>query len=306
MTVSASLPAAAPPRPRAALPKGALATPPPRPFLKWAGGKRQLLSELLPRLPATFGRYHEPFVGGGALFFALVEQGRLSPRGARLADINAELVNAYLVVRDRVETLIVLLGEFRNEESFYYQVRAQDPSLLDPVQRAARLLYLNRTCFNGLFRENRCGKFNVPFGRYRNPQFLRPNDLRVASQALRGVCIERGAFEDIEHLASPGDLVYFDPPYVPLTKTSSFTAYSRGGFDEQAQRRLAAQIDTLGQRGVHVVASNSSAQLVHQIYGALPVRIEPVLASRAINRCPDRRGKVTELLISAGPAISFG
>jgi DNA adenine methylase len=274
----------------------------PRPFVKWAGGKRQLLPALLRRLPANFRRYHEPFVGGGALFFALRGLGRL-PHGARLADINPELVNAYQVVRDRVETLIVVLGTFRNEEDFYYEIRAQQPSQLDPVQRAARLLYLNRTCFNGLFRENRAGHFNVPFGRYRNPQFLRENDLRTASRALRGVTIEQGSFAELEQHVETGDFVYFDPPYAPLSRTASFTSYSRGGFDEAAQRSLGDLVRRLGERGVHVLVSNSSARLIYDIYAGDDLHVEQILASRAINSRADRRGKVPELLIAAGPLV---
>ncbi len=274
----------------------------PRPFVKWAGGKRQLLPALLRRLPANFRRYHEPFVGGGALFFALRGQNRL-PHGARLSDINPELVNAYQVVRDRVETLIVVLGTFRNEEDFYYEIRAQQPSTLDPVQRAARLLYLNRTCFNGLFRENRAGHFNVPYGRYRNPQFLRENDLRAASQALRGITIEQASFAELEPHVEAGDLVYFDPPYAPLSRTASFTSYSRGGFDEAAQRRLGELVRRLGERGVHVLVSNSSARLIYDIYSGDGLHVEQILASRAINSRADRRGKIPELLITAGPLV---
>lgn len=274
----------------------------PRPFVKWAGGKRQLLPQLLSRVPRSFRRYHEPFVGGGALFFAL--RGRqLLPQGARLADINPELVNAYQVVRDRVETLIVLLGAFRNEEDFYYEIRAQDPLSLDPVQRAARLLYLNRTCFNGLFRENRDGRFNVPFGRYRNLQILRENDLRASSRALRGVCIEQASFADLNDCVEPGDFVYLDPPYAPLSRTASFTSYSRGGFDDEAQRQLGALVRRLGSRGVHILLSNSSAPLIYDIYDHADLHVEQVMASRAINSRADRRGKVAELLIAAGPHV---
>lgn len=270
-----------------------------RPFLKWAGGKRQLLPEILGRLPSSIGRYHEPFVGGGAVFFALAERGLLSPQRARLADINADLVNAYQVVRDRVETLILLLGQFRNEEDFYYEVRAQEPHTLDPVQRAARLLYLNKTCFNGLFRENRQGRFNVPFGHYSDPQFLKPNDLRAASRALHGVLIEQSTFDELEAQAQPGDFVYCDPPYAPVSRTASFTSYSAGGFDDDAQARLTAMVQRLGARGVNVLLSNSSVPLTQELYRNF--HVEQVYASRAINSRGDRRGKVAELLAAAGP-----
>jgi DNA adenine methylase len=270
-----------------------------RPFVKWAGGKRQLLPELLSRVPENFHRYHEPFVGGGALFFALSHLGRLASQRARLADINTDLINAYQVVRDRVETLIVLLSQFHNEESFYYEVRAQDPRNLDPVARAARLLYLNKTCFNGLFRENRQGRFNVPFGHYRDPQFLRENDLRAASRALRGVAIEQAGFEELLTEVKPGDFVYCDPPYAPVSRTAAFVSYSAGGFDRAAQARLADVVRKLADRGASVLLSNSAVPLTRELYQDF--HLEEVQAARAINSRGDRRGKVAELLVAAGP-----
>lgn len=269
---------------------------PPRPFVKWAGGKRQLLSALLHRVPGSFRAYHEPFVGGGALFFALFEQKRLSGKIARLTDINRELINAYQVVRDRVETLIALLSTFKNDQDFYYEIRALDPARLDAVQRAARFIFLNKTCFNGLFRENRKGQFNVPFGYYKNAQFCAPNDLRAASWALRNVCLEVASFVEIEQVCSPGDFVYFDPPYAPTSKTASFVAYNSSGFDEQAQRQLATLVRLLAERGVHVLLSNSSVPFTKQLYGGL--RVETVAARRAINSCGEKRGSVEELLVS--------
>lgn len=277
-----------------------------RPFLKWAGGKRQLLPELTSRLPARFpaqaGRYHEPFVGGGALFFWLAANGKLPKQGARLSDINKELVNAYQVVRDRVETLLTLLGAFVNDEDFYYQVRAQDPAKLDPVQRAARLIYLNKTCFNGLFRENRRGQFNVPYGRYASPQFRCEEDLRAASRALRQAVIVESPFDLILEEAAPGDLVYCDPPYAPVSRTASFTTYSRDGFDEATQKRLCDVVTTLGERGVNVLLSNSAVPFTEELYRDL--HREEVYATRAINSRGDRRGKVPELLVAAGPLAS--
>lgn len=272
----------------------------PRPFLKWAGGKRQLLPELLARMPRSFRRYHEPFLGGGALYFALAGQGHEGVRGALLSDKNPELVNAYRIVRDQVETLIYLLGAFRNEEDVYYAVRAQDPARLDPVQRAARLIYLNKTCFNGLFRENRRGHFNVPFGRYKSPLICAPNELRAASRALRGADIEVRSFEQALALPEAGDFVYCDPPYAPVSRTASFTGYTGGGFDEAAQRRLADLVRGLGTGGVNVLVSNSWVPLTCELYDGL--RVEQVLAGRAINSRGSGRGKVPELLASTGPA----
>jgi DNA adenine methylase len=271
----------------------------PRPFLKWAGGKRQLLPDLLARLPSQLGRYHEPFVGGGALFFALSGRGALTPSGARLSDINPELINAYQMVRDQVETLIYLLDSFRNEEEFFYRVRAQDPRGLEPVQRAARLIYLNKTCFNGLFRENRRGHFNVPYGHYATPHFCAANELRAASRALRGTTIEVSPFSALAEVAKPGDFVYCDPPYAPVSRTASFTNYSSGGFDEDAQRQLADLIVDLGNRGVSVLLSNSAVPFTQTLYERC--HVEQVLAKRAINSRGDRRGPVPELLVAAGP-----
>ena len=282
----------------------------PRPFLKWAGGKRQLLPELLARLPAGLAgsagrgalsgcRYHEPFVGGGALFFALSGRGVIAPGSARLADINPELINAYQVVRDRVETLIVLLEAFRNEEEFFYEVRSQKTCALDPVQRAARLIYLNKTCFNGLFRENRRGHFNVPYGHYATAHFCAANELRAASRALRGVAIEVSPFESLAEQARPGDFVYCDPPYAPRSRTASFTSYSSGGFDEAAQKRLADLIVELGERGVSVLLSNSAVPFTRTLYERC--HVEQIYAKRAINSRGDRRGPVPELLVATGP-----
>ena len=272
---------------------------PARPFVKWAGGKRQLLPDLLHRVPTSFRHYHEPFVGGGALFFALTEQSRLDGKGVRLTDINRELINTYQVVRDRVETLIALLSTFKNDEQFYYKIRALDLSKLDPVQRAARFVYLNKTCFNGLFRENRKGQFNVPFGHYKQAHFCAPNDLRAASRALRGVCLEVASFDEMGASCQPGDFVYCDPPYAPVSRTASFTSYNGCGFGDEDQQRLADVVRVLGERGVHVLLSNSAVPLTYSLYREL--HVEEVLARRAINSRGDRRGHVQELLVAAGP-----
>lgn len=292
-------------RPPPAVPKSvepAADAHPGGPFLKWAGGKRQLLPDLLHRVPTLHaGRYHEPFVGGGALFFALSGARRLGPRGARLCDINAELINAYQVVRDDVEGLIRLLRQQHNTEEHYYEVRALDPRTLSKVERACRLIYLNKTCFNGLFRENRSGTFNVPFGRYARPNICAEPTLRAASAALRGVSIGVASFEETAHEARPGDFVYCDPPYVPVSRTASFVRYSAGGFDDDAQARLALTAATMAERGINIMLSNSVAPLVKDLYHAFEQ--EEVAATRAINSRADRRGKVGELILCAGPAF---
>lgn len=280
----------------------------PRPFLKWAGGKRQLLPELLDRLPwglcSPTGSghqptYHEPFVGGGALFFALRAKGLIAPSKARLSDVNPELVNAYKTVRDRVEKLILCLSTFRNEQQFFYEVRRRPPGELNSLERAARFIYLNKTCFNGLYRENKRGEFNVPFGRYVAPRICAADELRAASSALRGVCIEVSSFDSLIDNVESGDFVYCDPPYAPLTPTASFTSYSRGGFSEEDQKLLAHIVVELGHRGASVLLSNSAVPLTRSLYKGL--HVEQILAKRAINSRGDRRGPVAELLVAAGP-----
>jgi len=264
-----------------------------RPFLKWAGGKTQLLPELLPRIPVCFNRYLEPFLGGGALFFALAGNRRLAR--AYLSDANTRLVDAYRAVRDEVETVIAELGTFTNERCMYYEVRSQRHEELPPARRAARLIYLNKTCYNGLYRENQRGEFNVPFGRYKNPRICDADNLRAASAALQEAQIEAHDFDAILDVANRGDFVYLDPPYDPLSPTSSFTSYHENGFGEASQRRLAAAVRELDRAGVFVMLSNSNTSLVRSLYGGFFV--EEVSAARAINSKADRRGKVTELII---------
>ena len=264
-----------------------------RPFLKWAGGKSRLISQYEPYLPDRDGvlRYYEPFIGSAALFF------HLQPHDARLSDCNKKLIEVYEVVRDDVEALIEALQPHKNEKGYYYDVRAQDPADLTKVERAARLIYMNKTCYNGLYRENQKGEFNVPFGRYKRPKICDRPRLRAASKALQGVHLAAVDFEEAVADAGKGDFIYFDPPYVPLNATSSFTSYSRFGFDEADHRRLAAAYRELHERGCRVMLSNSSAPLVYDLYETPEYQLIPVQASRSINSKADQRGPVTELLI---------
>ncbi len=270
----------------------------PAPVLKWAGGKRRLLAAYERRFPKRFGAYFEPFVGGGAVYFWLYNRGHLDPKRARLTDINPELVNFYRAVQGRVEALILATAEHqkRHSRDHYYEVRALEQETLAPVERASRLLYLNRTCFNGLYRENSSGRFNVPMGRYKNPRIVDPEGLRAASRALRGVTLEVAPYQQVEELAQPGDLVYFDPPYHPLNPTSNFTGYTRFGFTADDQRELAALFGRLAERGVQVRLSNSSAPLIRELYQ--PFKQHRIRAPRAINSKGDRRAEVLELLIA--------
>ncbi|MBI3893417.1 MAG: DNA adenine methylase [Candidatus Wallbacteria bacterium] len=265
--------------------------PRPEPFLKWAGGKRQLLEQFARFLPSagSYGAYHEPFLGGGAVFF------RLLPRRAILSDTNAELIQCYETIRDDVETVIAALGPCLNDESFYYQMRARDPGSLSRAVRAARTIYLNRTCYNGLYRVNRAGLFNVPFGRYESPVVCNEPALRAAAGALAGVELRVQPFAAVLKATRSEDFVYFDPPYQPLSTTSSFTAYTKEVFGEAEQRELARVFGQLHEAGCRVMLSNSDTPLVRELYAHF--RIEQVMANRAINSKSTGRGKIPEVLV---------
>ena len=275
----------------------ALSAPPilsPRPFLKWAGGKGRLLSQYEPFLPQAIDTYYEPFLGGGAVFFHLAGRAKQ----AVLGDINPELVNVYCCVRDQVETLIRHLRNHQRWHSpdYYYQVRQQQTLPL-AVERAARLLYLNKTCYNGLYRENSQGHFNVPVGKYKNPAICDASLLRAASAALQIADIQTFSFETLlERSLAPRDFVYFDPPYHPISATSSFTGYSRYGFTSEDQERLAAVFRTLAAQGQRVMLSNSDCEFIRGLYQGFA--LHPILAARAINSRAGRRGKIGELLIT--------
>lgn len=259
------------------------------PFLKWVGGKRALLPQISGRYPGHFGRYFEPFLGGGAVFFDL------QPQVGVLSDLNDELVVAYGVVQQDVERLIRHLGQHRNDEDYFYALRATDPEALEPVERASRLIYLNRTCFNGLYRVNGKGRFNVPFGRYKNPTICNPNALRAAHAALQGVALHHRGYEAILDEARKGDFIYIDPPYHPRTATSDFTAYTAGGFSAQDQARLAEAFTTLDRRGCKLMLSNSDTPLIQELYAGF--HVESVAAPRLVNRDATKRGPVDEVLV---------
>jgi|SRR5580698_4443532 DNA adenine methylase len=266
-------------------------TPRSRPFLKWAGGKGQLLEQLRPLLPRRFRRYFEPFAGGAALFFSL------RPRQALLADVNAELIDCYVAARDEVDALIEALGRYRYGAEDYYRTRAIDRTSLPLAERAARTIYLNKTGYNGLYRVNRAGKFNVPMGRYSNPLVCDAANLRACSKALEGIDLRVADFEEIASRAKAGDFVYFDPPYVPVSDTADFTSYVPGGFGPDQQRRLARVFAKLARRGVHAMLSNSDTPTVRELYRGF--RIDAVLAARYINSRGSRRGKVGEVVVTS-------
>jgi DNA adenine methylase len=281
----------------------ALVTPVARPFIKWAGGKGQLLPELTRRLPRRFRRYHEPFTGGAALFFNLASAGRLAD-GALLSDYNGELILCYQIIRDDVATLIDALWEHhrhRLDPHYFLEVRSWDrqPGFAErpAVERAARMIFLNRTCYNGLYRMNRKGQFNAPFGYYKNPLICDPENLWAVSRALEDVELAVGDFGDVLGRAEPGDLVYFDPPYVPVSATASFTHYTGQTFGPEQQRRLAETFFALAERGVHVMLSNSATPLARELYVGRAAAHDVVLASRKINCDGLKRGHVEELIV---------
>ncbi len=266
----------------------------PRPFVKWAGGKTQLLPSLLRLLaPVEFSQYLEPFAGSGALFFSLC------PQRAYLSDTNPQLMNCYQVVKSNVEALIQQLEKHVYEKDYYYQIRSADREELfadwSAVEQASRFIYLNKTCYNGLYRVNSKGQFNVPFGLHKNPTIADADNLRACSQALKNTRLVEAGFEEVSYEAKRGDFVYFDPPYVPLSSTAYFTSYTSNGFDVAMQTRLAevcAELDTMG---VHFMASNSHTTLILDLYRRFNVHV--VEASRAINSKGNRRGKVKEVVV---------
>ena len=291
------------------------------PVLKWAGGKRQLLQQLRRFFPARVARYHEPFLGSGAVFFDLCASGRLAPASARLSDDNADLIGTYLRLRDATEDLIDQLrglaqGYERDGRVHYYRVRDEqfNPGRkvwLDeggdaeryPVALAAMLLYLNRTGYNGLFRLNASGEFNVPAGRYQAPRIVNVDRITTAAKVLSSATITRERFSSALAEVRSGDVVYLDPPYAPLSRTANFRSYTAGGFSEEDQRRLRDEAARLAALGASVILSNSTAAEVLALYDNAAtrktgLRCYRVRARRAINTNAARRGLVDELLVT--------
>jgi len=266
----------------------------PKPFVKWVGGKTQLLPELTKRVPESFGRYYEPFIGGGALFF------RLQPQRACLTDINPDLVNLYMVIRDQVEALIEDLSQHVYEKDYFYRVRGVDRtpeySTWTNVQRASRFIYLNKTCYNGLYRVNLKGQFNAPFGRYTSPMILDADNLRACHKTLQKAVIEVADFHDVGSRIRANDFVYFDPPYAPLSATAKFTSYTKKRFDAEMQYELRDLCRALDKRSVRFMLSNSSAPLILDLYSEF--NVEFVYATRSINSNTGKRGKIPEVVVT--------
>jgi DNA adenine methylase len=266
-----------------------------QPFLKWVGGKRQLLPEIRKYIPPSFNSYYEPFVGGGAVLFGL------QPARARINDTNAELINLYDIIRRAPDELMEALRQHRHSEDYYYELRALDREAdyhaRPAIERAARILFLNKTCYNGLFRVNAQGHFNVPFGDYANPGIIDPAVLQAVSNYLNTAEVTMTSldFEQALACAVEGDFAYLDPPYDPVSDTSSFTGYNVGNFGREDQRRLKKACDGLAERGCSFLLSNSATDFIRELYAGYEI-IE-VAAARNINAVAAGRGKVSELLI---------
>lgn len=265
------------------------------PFVKWAGGKRSIIDELVRRLPETFGKYWEPFVGGGALFFELNDRITM----ATLSDSNLELVITYNAIKKDPESLIAKLEEHsrKHNEKYYYRIREKH-TLQDPIEVAARFLYLNKTCYNGLYRVNKSGHFNVPIGSYTNPEIVQRDNIMLCHETLQKTTIEYREFDSIKPVK--GDFVYCDPPYHP-TNSGSFTKYTKNDFNERDQERLRDFVLKLHKDGVFVMVSNSDTPLIRELYSAAPWHIVVVQAPRLVNCKSEGRGAVNELIITNYP-----
>ncbi|MFX3619543.1 MAG: DNA adenine methylase [Sporolactobacillus sp.] len=268
-----------------------------QPFLKWAGGKRQLLPEIRKYIPEKFNTYYEPFVGAGAVLFDI------QPKKAVINDINLDLINTYRTILAHVDELIDDLKKHKNEKDYFYTIRDLDRqdvfTNMSPIEKSSRLIYLNKTCYNGLFRVNSRGQFNVPFGKYKNPQIINERVIRavhdyLASSEITFLCED---FESVVAQAKANDFVYFDPPYDPVSDTSSFTGYSLGGFDREKQVKLRDTAVHLNEKGCKVLLSNSATDFIRDIYGAKGFHIETVSATRSINSISAKRGKIDEVLV---------
>lgn len=271
-----------------------------KPFIKWVGGKGQLLKQLEALMPKQYNNYFEPFVGGGAVFF------EISPKKSHINDINKTLIATYGYIKDDVDTLITKLAKLEkkylaqdteNRKEFYYSIREKYNSLShEDFERSLYFLFLNKTAFNGLYRENSSGGFNVPIGSYKNPTIANGDNLRRVSKSLVNTKITNGSFVDAVKNAKAGDFVYFDPPYHPLSETSSFTSYSKDDFSADDQIKLRDLFVELDKKGVHLMLSNSSAPFIQEIYEGY--NQVPVYANRMINSKSDKRGKIPEVVIT--------
>ena len=272
----------------------------PKPFVKWAGGKRQLLAELEKSFPKQFGTYFEPFLGGGAVLFDLLAK---KPNlKCSVSDLNSDLVLAYVTIRDKLGRLIESLENHsknyhKDSIGYYYEVRKQEPK--SQIEKVSRLLFLNKTCFNGLYRVNSKGKFNVPLGRYTNPNIVNRENLTTVSKFLQSdkIKISCRDFESILKDAKKGDFVYFDPPYQPVSDTANFTSYTHRDFTEDDLQRLADLANQLNSKGSHVLLSNSNTKIVKKIFSSKKWKVKEIAVNRAINSNSQKRTGHKEVLI---------
>lgn len=264
-------------------------------FVKWAGGKSQLIKQFKPLFPHGFGNYFEPFIGAGAVFFYVRKN--LRPKKMILSDTNRELINCFKMVKGRPKELLASLEQHKknNSKEYFYEVRKLNPKNLNDVERASRFIYLNKTCFNGLYRVNSKGQFNVPFGKYKNPKIADHKSILEANRLLKGVVIKIISFEKVVESAKERDFVYFDPPYLPISKTSSFTSYTKDSFGEREQRKLAEVFRKLDERGCFVMLSNSNHPLIRELYKGYDIKT--VKARRAISCIGAKRGEIKEVVV---------
>lgn len=267
------------------------------PFLKWVGGKRQIMSSIVEHLPKNIKSYNyiEPFIGGGAVLF------HLQPKNAIINDFNIELINVYEVIKNNLEELINDLKKHENNADYFYELRSLDRTFefknLTPIHRASRIIYLNKTCYNGLYRVNNAGEFNAPFGRYKNPNIVNEPTLKAVNKYLKSnnVIIQSGDYSEILKLADEKSFIYLDPPYHPISESSNFTGYVQGGWDMYDQVNLRMACDELNNKGVKFLLSNSSAEFIKEQYK--DYKIVTVKANRSINSDSANRGEVEEVLI---------
>lgn len=269
-----------------------------KPFLKWAGGKRQLIPQIKENMPKNYNKYYEVFIGGGAVLFTI------QPSYAVINDSNKELINCYQVIRDHADELIEELKTHKNDKDYFYEIRRLDRSTkkyseLSNIQRASRIIYLNKTCYNGLFRVNSQGEFNVPYGKYKNPDIVNEAVIKAVSKYLSDNQIEmlNKDFSTALNSAQKGDFIYLDPPYDPVSDTASFTGYDINGFKKEDQKRLKALIDQLHEKGCKILLSNSYTDFIRDLYKDSYYKHIKISAIRSINSQGYKRGKIDEILI---------
>ncbi len=273
------------------------------PILKWVGGKRQLLEEIMPLINVKCSTYVEPFIGGGAVFF------ELQPKKAIINDYNGELINVYATVKENPEELIEALKvhERNNTEEYYYELRAIDRNeeydSMSNVQKAARIIYLNKTCYNGLYRVNLAGQFNSPYGKYKNPNIVNPTTIKAMSNYLNSakIDIRQGDYREALKGLRKGAFVYLDPPYMPISTSSSFTGYTENGFSYEQQVLLKQECDKLRKKGISFVQSNSDCREIRELYSEYDIKT--VRAKRSINSNANKRGEISEVLIYYVPKV---